>query len=120
MAEPTRIQLSRAKGWKMPENTVKVSRPGKWGNPFKPEAYWDAGYSGSLEVAVGHCVDAYRAMLEGRRHWAHPIPMKYPVPDLAPLRGKNLACWCKLGTPCHADVLLELANRGQMDGGREE
>lgn len=26
------------------------------------------------------------------------------------LRGKNLACWCKPGEPCHADVLLELAN----------
>jgi hypothetical protein len=30
---------------------------------------------------------------------------------LAPLRGKNLACWCKLDAPCHADVLLELANK---------
>jgi hypothetical protein len=27
------------------------------------------------------------------------------------LRGKNLACWCKPGEPCHADVLLEIANR---------
>jgi Domain of unknown function (DUF4326) len=26
------------------------------------------------------------------------------------LRGKNLACWCRLDRPCHADVLLELAN----------
>jgi len=30
---------------------------------------------------------------------------------IAPLRGKNLACWCALDQPCHADVLLELANR---------
>jgi len=29
-----RHSLSRRKGWKMPLNTVKVSRPGKWGNPF--------------------------------------------------------------------------------------
>lgn len=27
------------------------------------------------------------------------------------LRGKDLACWCKPGAPCHADVLLEIANR---------
>ena len=27
------------------------------------------------------------------------------------LRGKNLACWCKIGEPCHADLLLEIANR---------
>jgi hypothetical protein len=26
------------------------------------------------------------------------------------LRGKNLACRCKLGAPCHADVLLQMAN----------
>lgn len=26
------------------------------------------------------------------------------------LAGKNLACWCELGSPCHADVLLEVAN----------
>jgi hypothetical protein len=33
-------------------------------------------------------------------------------PDLLEsLRGKNLACWCKPQTPCHADVLLDLANR---------
>jgi hypothetical protein len=27
------------------------------------------------------------------------------------LRGKDLACWCKEGSPCHADILLELANQ---------
>lgn len=30
--------------------------------------------------------------------------------DLAELRGRDLACWCPLDQPCHADVLLELAN----------
>lgn len=29
----------------------------------------------------------------------------------APLRATNLACWCELDAPCHADVLLELSNR---------
>lgn len=29
----------------------------------------------------------------------------------AALRGKNLACWCPLDQPCHADVLLEIANK---------
>ena len=27
------------------------------------------------------------------------------------LRGKDLACWCKIGEPCHADILIELANK---------
>ncbi|MFZ5773087.1 MAG: DUF4326 domain-containing protein, partial [Thermodesulfobacteriota bacterium] len=31
--------------------------------------------------------------------------------NLDDLRGKDLACWCKDGEPCHADVLLEMANR---------
>jgi hypothetical protein len=31
--------------------------------------------------------------------------------QMADLRGKNLACWCPLDQPCHADVLLEIANR---------
>ncbi len=47
---PKRIQRKRSKGWRMPPNTVYVGRPTKWGNPWKPEQYWDAGYSGSLEV----------------------------------------------------------------------
>lgn len=107
---PVRIQLSRKKGWRMPPNTVKVDRSTKWGNPFKPEQYWDAGYSGSLETALGHCVDAYRALLLGKHHWAHPIPNDLPVPNVTLLRGKNLACWCPLDAACHADVLLEIAN----------
>jgi hypothetical protein len=28
------------------------------------------------------------------------------------LRGHDLACWCPLDKPCHADVLLRLANTG--------
>jgi len=31
----------------------------------------------------------------------------------AELRGKNLACWCPIGEPCHADVLLEIANKAE-------
>lgn len=33
------------------------------------------------------------------------------------LAGKNLACWCPLDQPCHADVLLELANREESTDG---
>jgi hypothetical protein len=44
-------------------------------------------------------------LADPQMRWAADYPS-----DLLPLRGKNLACWCKLGEPCHADVLLELAN----------
>lgn len=106
---PERIQRKRSKGWKMPPNTVYVGRPGRWGNPWTPFQYWNAGYGGSEAVANQHCVDAFRAWLLGEKHWAHAYPLA-KVPDLSELRGKNLACWCPPGLPCHADVLLELAN----------
>ena len=115
MNKPIRVQLSRKKGWRMPPNTVKVSRPGKWGNPWKPAQYWDAGYTGSLAVALQHCVDAHREWMIGKTHWAHGSDLR-PRPDVSELRGKNLACWCKLygenglRVPCHADILLSMAN----------
>ena len=42
--------------------------------------------------------------------WGNPFRV---VRDSAieELRGKNLACFCPLDQPCHADVLIEIANR---------
>jgi len=94
MAE--RIQLSRRKGWRMPANTVRVTRPGRWGNPFR------VGDFGIPDQAAA--VDRYREWLEGR------VTGPQRPASFEELRGKNLACWCRLGTPCHADVLLELTN----------
>lgn len=91
-ARPLRIQRKRAKGWRMPENTVYVGRGSKWGNPFV------VGEHGTAE----ECVKKF-AMYIG---W-HNSRLGF---DLKELRGKNLACWCKEGDPCHADVLLEIAN----------
>lgn len=115
LIEPKRVQLSRKKGWRMPPNTVKVDRTTKWGNPITVAGYYDAGYNGGLPSALRHCVDGYSAWLAGTRHWSHGVPMP-PPPDITALRGKNLACWCKImdqqgnAVPCHADVLLSLAN----------
>jgi hypothetical protein len=100
---PERITLSRGKGWKMPPNTVKVDRSTKWGNP------WPIGEWGPLlrkAPDADGAVGLFTQMLgDSEMRWAADYPA-----DLSPLRGKNLACWCKLGEPCHADVLLELAN----------
>jgi Domain of unknown function (DUF4326) len=98
MAE--RIQLSRAKGWRMPENTVKVDRTTKWGNPFR------IGDFGIPDAAAA--AQRYREWLDGRVSGPERPFLGYVRSHL---RGKNLACWCKPGQPCHADVLLELANR---------
>jgi hypothetical protein len=79
----------------MPPNTVKVDRSTKWGNPFRK--------GGSDE----NVVDAFRRYLENARTVdAH----EFANAVRAELRGKNLACWCPLDAPCHADVLLEVAN----------
>lgn len=101
MVAPVRIQLRRTAGWRMPANTVKVTRgkgrAGKWGNPFKT----DLPDTSTFHVKTAlEAVEAYRNMLPGT----------YLARDLPELRGKNLACWCVPGAPCHADVLLELAN----------
>lgn len=105
MTKPIRIRLSRAKGWRMPENTVKVDRSTRWGNP------WRVGENG-VETAA-EAVRLFRVRMPGGilSAQAHPESrMGRIIHGLPELRGLNLACWCKLDEPCHADVLLELAN----------
>ena len=108
MTKPTRIQLSRKKGWRMPPNTVKVDRTTKWGNPFI------VGQHGTR----ADCVDLFRWLMAGRvcisfGDHADKQSAYYKIVrrDHRHLRGKNLACWCPLSAKCHADVLLEIANR---------
>lgn len=115
---PKRIQRKRDRGWKIPPNTVYVGRPSPWGNPWTIKKALESGL-----FKPDHCaqvvVDEYRSWLtkneslnsehlgiyktlESRRRWI--------LDHIQELTGKNLACWCMLDQPCHADVLLELAN----------
>lgn len=115
--KPKRIQRKRVKGWRMPENTVSVTRPGKWGNPFKVGDYVKLGNGGD-GMAYSRCTEKKYAgsgyvhlqdlgyMLYIYREYL----LLYPPKDINELKGKNLACFCKEGEPCHADILLELAN----------
>lgn len=89
--KPKRIQRKRTKGWKMPENTVYVGRPTKYGNP------WTVGRQGISVKTSAEAVELFKRHLAGKSHFPE-------------LRGKNLACFCRLDQPCHADVLLEIAN----------
>jgi hypothetical protein len=117
---PTRVQLSRAKGWRMPENTVSVARPTVFGNPFTVEAAREVGYRGDDDALRDMCVRSFRLWLGDREaFWSGPdaeARRAAILSRLPSLRGKNLACWCKLGSPCHADVLLELANKETDNG----
>ena len=131
---PARIQRSRAKGSRLPPNTVSVTRPGKFGNL-------------SACARPHHCGEDYcclkqyrefvtsglenRSSIHGTLNVLIDAGAGYPyrtrlVKHLPELRGKNLACWCSLCdahksgkplgvhcpdcTPCHADILLEIAN----------
>jgi hypothetical protein len=99
---PTRIQLRRTRGWRMPPNTVKVTRPSQWGNPFRV---------GNLDFRRYVPFDAESAV-ERFAEWLAAGRLPVTKADVRrELAGKNLACWCAIGSPCHADVLLELANR---------
>ncbi len=105
---PIRVQRKRTKGWRMPENTVSVTRPGKWGNPFVVDPKW-------LPFNTAEkCVEAFRKHLMDfgmSLSTKGGIRKAVTVEDIKrELRGKNLACFCPLDQPCHADVLLEIAN----------
>ena len=99
VSQPRRIQLSRKKGYRKPDNAVRVTRPGKWGNPYK------VGIHGDAET----CVRLFEGMME--TELARSAKMRAAIEEL---RGKDLGCFCPLDAPCHANVLLRLANdRGE-------
>jgi hypothetical protein len=89
---PKRIQRKRTKGWRMPEGVVYVGRPSVYGNPFGLAVYK------TPEAAV----KGYRTYLK-----MFPEMVTYIRKTL---RGRDVACWCPLDKPCHADVILEMAN----------
>jgi len=97
---PHRVQLKRSAGWKMPANTVKVDRTTRWGNPFT------VAECGSVAVAVAQHGRWMRGEI------AAPAGAEPPALETlrAALAGRNLACWCALNGPCHADLLITLAN----------
>lgn len=94
---PMRIQRQRIRGWRLPPDTVYVGRDTKWGSRLMPAHFWWA-------------TDRTHAFLEVYRHTITRHVQQNPN-FLVPLRGKDLACWCPLDQPCHADVLLDLSNR---------
>ena len=106
---PKRIQRKRTKGWKMPPNTLYVGRPSKWGNPWVVGFIDCACRTASECVHNSFCCDTAKDAVAMYREWVlnGRLRRQWAVDEL---RGKNLACWCKEGDPCHADVLLEIAN----------
>lgn len=99
---PERIQRKRTRGWRMPEGAVYVGRPSRCGNPWSGAGAGEKFADRMALRAVGDPASG----LSG-----------YPSDEeiRAELAGKDLACWCPPGAPCHADVLLRIANGDQSD-----
>jgi len=113
--QPVRLQLSRRKGFNLQEHSrqvngldaVKVDRTTPWGNPFI------VGRDGTAEYCVklfSYLMSAIVCLTSKATVESQTKCNLYIGKNLKKLRGKNLACWCKPGQSCHADVLLELAN----------
>ena len=111
MAE--RIRLQRTKGWRKPKGAVVVARPTKWGNPYIIHNSRNALLGGCEEHDYDCVYDAATAVLKFRHAVLWPVvgQPRVPTPDYIrqELADKDLACWCPLDQPCHADVLLEIA-----------
>ena len=96
-----RVQLSRRAGWRKPPGVVVVARPSRWGNPFRIDE----------DRTRAEAVAAFeRAVARG------DPTLAFTIDDVRrELAGHDLACWCPLDQPCHADVLLRLANGDSDD-----
>jgi hypothetical protein len=101
---PMRIQRTRKKGFKMPENTVYVGRGSKWGNPFKVGEKFIQPDGEEIILDNQQSVNLYDQSIN---FYALPVSKKEIIDEL---KGKNLACWCAKDKPCHADLLLAWAN----------
>jgi hypothetical protein len=92
----------------MPANTLKVDRTTRWGNPFKVGAT-------AVHPATGRRIRvASRAMAVElfAGYLRTPAGRALAKEARRALKGRNLACWCPLGGPCHGDVLLRVVNAG--------
>lgn len=117
MGRPHRVQLKRKAGWKMPPNTRSVARPGRFGNPFyvadtpKPKKPVEEPIrDGNWDIFTDPmwCQTAAEAVEKFEEHVLHDKRLREII--RTELRGFNLACFCSLNDPCHADTLLRIAN----------
>ncbi|MBF0677628.1 MAG: DUF4326 domain-containing protein [Devosia sp.] len=113
--KPARIVLSRKAGFDLQavSHTLNglpaqsVARPGAWGNPFTiAEVMAETGLG--KEAAQAEAVARHARWMNGEISAIRRPPTRDAI--RAALGGKNLACWCRAGTPCHVHTLLALAN----------
>ena len=116
--KPQRMQLSRHKGYNLQAASEalnglpakRVTRPGKWGNPFSiadMAARYGLDDEAAQVKAVALCGEWLRGTIDPKLS-PHAPPSHDEI--RTELKGHNLACWCRPGTPCHSEVLIEIAN----------
>ena len=121
---PQRIQRQRTRGWRKPDGVIYVGRGSKWGNPYRVVAVdlpSIGEYPGGWRVRPEPSVSYFHHLWFTEREAAERAVHLYRFDierrleggfiDLSPLAGRDLMCWCAPNMPCHADVLLELANK---------
>jgi hypothetical protein len=117
-AKPQRMLLGRRAGFNLQEASRRlnglparrVTRPGPWGNPFavaEIARQYRLDDAAAQAKAVELCGQWLRGRLDPKLSPGDP-PSHEAI--RRELKGHNLACWCKPGTPCHSDLLIEIAN----------
>jgi hypothetical protein len=101
---PHRVQRQRRPGWRKPDNTIIIDRTSRWGNPFDVHTH-------GLDEAIRRYAEwitnpTAQPVVCGRKTF-HPSTREAITAALA---GKDLACFCPAGNPCHGDVLIQIAN----------
>jgi len=126
LSKPIRIQIKRTKGFNLQAQSpdgrpvVSVCRPWKWGNPISVEKAGNGLYKNYPFKVVEKHKDSYIHHVFLCKSYKEAIDLLFTKYSFftdknkdtikTELKGKHLACWCPLGSPCHADVLLQIAN----------
>jgi hypothetical protein len=89
----------------MPDGAVYVGRPTRWGNPWPVGR---PGIDGSVMPNAQAAVDRYESSIDR----VSALPTRDDI--RRELAGRDLVCWCALDQPCHADVLMKIANHSSI------
>lgn len=125
MTAPKRIQRKRTAGWRIPEGAVYVGRPTKWGNPCDWRRYPTTFRNDDNEPCYIPEAERRRSAVvdfESEVRFGVGRSDRYPSNEeiRRELAGRDLVCWCPTSDPCHADVLLRIANEIPASAGGVE
>jgi hypothetical protein len=105
---PHRVQLRRIKGFRLPPHTRSVARPHPYGNAHRVGAMaYPVLPGGALAPAEARLTPELAVASHRNELLASPEAARAAREDL---RGWNLACFCRLDSPCHVETLLQIAN----------